>query len=181
MRVTILICGKATSGKTTFATILEELLNKNYTKAKVLHNAKAVKDLAKSFFYWDEEKDEKGRQLLIDITNSGYNYQDNFWERETELLFRRYSSVYEELEILIIPDWRYISTYDFFKQYGKIIPICIEKRSLSVGTHDSHSSENNFKEFPIKYQILNDGTIEDLKRFAKVLIEAEGLANVQDN
>lgn len=177
-RITILICGKASSGKTTFATVLAQQLNKENQIAKVIHNAQAVKTLAESFFHWDKEKNALGRQLLIDITNAGYGYDPNFWEKETELLFRRYKSLYEDLEILIIPDWRYMCTHDFFEKYGKIIPIHIERRDVTGRTHDSHSSENAFKNFPMRYHIINDGSIEDLERFAKMLIEVEGLENV---
>lgn len=180
MRITILICGKASSGKTTFATILEEEINKLKERAKVIHNAQAVKTLAHSFFHWDKEKNAIGRQLLIDITNAGYGYDANFWEKETERFFRNYSNFCnEDIEILIVPDWRYMCTYDFFSNCGKVIPIHVERRKdISIGTHSSHSSENNFKDFPMKYHVLNDGTIEDLRCFARMIMEVEGLYHV---
>ena len=177
-RITILICGKASSGKTTFATVLAQEINKVKEMAKVIHNAQTVKTLAESFFHW--EKDEKGRQLLIDLTNSGYNYDPIFWERETERLFRNYQKFCnEDLEILIVPDWRYMSTYEYFSNVGKVITVMVERHDVEKGTHDFHSSENDFKKFPTKYHILNDSeSIEDLERFSRMLIEVEGLQNV---
>lgn len=178
-RVTILICGKASSGKTTFATVLAQEINKlAEDKARVIHNAQTVKTIAEACFSWDKEKDAKGRQLLLDITSAGYNYDPFHWEKETELMFRRYKSIFEDQEILIIPDWRYKSTYDFFSKYGRVIPVHIERFNQQDGTHSNHSSENDFKKFPKKFSIVNNGDIEDLVRFSKMFIEVEGLCNV---
>lgn len=178
MRKTILICGKATSGKSTFATLLMQELNKNIDKprAKVINNGLTVKTYAESCFHWDKEKDARGRQLLLDITNAGYNYDTYFWEKETEMMFRKYQSVYETIDVLIVPDWRFEKTHTFFKNMpGEVITVEVNNPNIPKGTHDDHPSENDFKNFHSKYYIDNSKDINHLENLAKTFLEMEGL------
>lgn len=107
-KTVILINGKAQSGKSTLA----ELLASKIQNSKVIHNADSVKELATVFFGWDGVKDDCGRNLLIGLSEVGYNYKDNFWEYKT--LYK----IEEKDEVIIIPDFRYEQTYRFFKEQG---------------------------------------------------------------
>lgn len=107
-KTVILINGKAQSGKSTLA----ELLASKIQNSKVIHNADSVKELATNFFGWNGVKDDDGRELLIGISEVGYDYKDNFWEYKT------LSKIENKDEVIIIPDFRYEQTYHFFKEQG---------------------------------------------------------------
>ena len=163
MKDIILINAKARFGKDSLATyICEELekLNKTYL---ISHNAGAVKDLAYSFYNWDGQKDEKGRKLLIDITDTGYSYDEFFWEKKNKI---------NELDrdVYIIPDWRYLSSFNFFKDKGyNVTTIHIDRPGFNnnlSSTLKNDKSEQGFKDFEFDYEVINN-SLEDLKYAAK--------------
>ena len=63
-------------------------------------------------FASDRLKDDKGRRLLIDITETGYKYDPYFWEKKTiqKILNNNF-------KVTFIPDWRYYNTYQFFNVF----------------------------------------------------------------
>ena len=72
MKTIVLINGVARSGKDTFAEMLVPYLCED-KKGFILPNAFGVKEVASRVYGWDGDKDERGRSLLIDITNIGIN------------------------------------------------------------------------------------------------------------
>lgn len=155
----ILVKGKSGSGKTTFATLLENHLNSfEEGSAIVLHNAEQVKAIAKSCFDWDCKKDFKGRQLLVDITSTGYAYDKNLWEKKTLHSYHCIKEIcYPNSQYLIIPDWRYKCTEDFFRQVAdKVITVSIYNPQREDGTHDSHISETQL------HSLVTDVDIENI-------------------
>lgn len=163
----ILINGKARSGKDTLAKMLYKGIQPHTDKnILITHNAQAVKKIAREFFTWDEIKDNKGRQLLIDITNSAYNYDPYFWEKKTINYINTCNS-----DVAIIPDWRYMSTYEFFKEQGyNVITLHMERVKLNNGLSDTLKndiSEQGFNNFSYDYKIINNN--DDLNSLRKVI------------
>lgn len=156
-RTVILINGKAGCGKDTLAKILYRGLKDAMTtecKMGIVSNAKAVKTLAFNEFTWNRLKDDRGRQLLIDITNAGYKYDSSFWEKKTiqEILNNNYL-------ITLIPDWRYENTYHFFKQCGfNVIAVHLERTKLQSTLSDdlkADKSEQGFDKNLYDFNVVN--------------------------
>ena len=160
----ILVCGKAGSGKTTFAHYMQEYINSLGLKAKVLHNAEPVKAIAKESLQWNGVKDKEGRQLLIDLTDMGYSVAPCFWESITDILIKLIKP-----DVVIIPDWRYQTTHDYFKEhYGdNVTTIKVQSCNVEEGTHSNHSSETAMDKFYLDYLVYNNYDLDYLQATAK--------------
>lgn len=187
MKRVFLICGQGGSGKDTFANYLAHFLYKLDEPYIIRPNAYGVKSIAYESFDWNGEKDAKGRQLLIDITNIGYNLDEHFWEKKT-------CSYLETLPHsnanLIIPDWRYEQSEKYFRQYfsgAEVITIRINKDiDSSNKTHEHDSSEKDYLNFKCDFDINNNGNLEELKLEAykliqKLILRGRWEGNVQNN
>lgn len=173
----ILICGKARSGKNQLAEYLKHYLDRddegNFLERSLIRgNAQSVKDRAIKYYNWNGEKDQKGRQLLIDITEKGYAQDKFYWEKETfteAIIHKEFTNA--NCEYLIIPDWRYAQTKDYFEKVAdKVIAIRVTRPNLEKGTHDDHSSENDFLNFNIDMEAPNTRDLENLKKVAKHIV-----------
>lgn len=172
-KTVILINGKAQSGKSTLA----ELLASKIQNSKVIHNADSVKELATNFFGWNGVKDDDGRELLIGISEVGYDYKDNFWEYKT------LSKVEDKDEVIIIPDFRYEQTYHFFKEQGfRVITLYVSMtkdiNTMNVSMKE-HSTEQRLN---IKFdtEFINKfGKEEQLEEFADEFIKYYKLKKIQ--
>ena len=169
-----LICGSARSGKNQVADYMKECIDYYFSTERTLirGNAQTVKNIAKNKYNWDEEKDEKGRQLLIDITNEGYDKDRFYWEKETLCAFGIHNHYNPEVDYLIIPDWRYSQTEEFFKEFlpssvYKVTTFRVTRDNKPKGTHENHITENDFKGFEVDYEISNNGTLEELFNYIK--------------
>jgi hypothetical protein len=80
--ICILISGRAGTGKTTTANFMKEYITSLGLSSTISPFAVGVKECAK-FAGWDGNKDEKGRQFLIDIGMSGRKYDKDIWCRTT--------------------------------------------------------------------------------------------------
>ena len=95
-----------------------------------------------------------------------------YWEKETfteAIIHKEFTNA--NCEYLIIPDWRYAQTKDYFEKVAdKVIAIRITRPNLEKGTHDDHSSENDFLNFSIDMEAPNTRDLENLKRVAKHIV-----------
>ena len=154
----ILINGKARSGKDTLASLMKGKLSDK--KVLVRGNAQTVKDCARKYFGWNGEKDTKGRKLLIDITNLGYAQDPYHWERQT----LKYAVDKDNYDYLIITDWRYMSTYKYFKSRGYQVITIHRHRDIDNGLDESLKNDISEQGFNMTYDfsIHNRGSIEEL-------------------
>lgn len=172
----ILICGKARSGKNQLADYLKEALDLDWEgnpldRTLIRGNAQTVKERATDQYNWNGEKDAEGRQLLIDITNRGYDTDTYYWERETFNSYLVHTLTNKNCKYLIVPDWRYASTKDYFeKTMDEVITIRITRVDQEVGTHDNHSSEMDYLNFDVDVEVTNT-TLENLKEVAKEIVQ----------
>ena len=172
----ILIHCKARSGKDTVAEMIRNNCKVRGLSSAINSNAHSVKEVAREVFSWDGVKDERGRRLLIDITNAGYNYHPNFWEIENTCNYIKPHTN----NITLIPDFRYETTYDYFKNYCRVadlelitIHVLRPDHDNELGELQNDVSETHLATFDYDITIVNNGTLEELE--SKVDMYFEGI------
>lgn len=162
----ILIHGKARSGKDTVADMIKQNCSIRGLTCSISPNARPVKEIATRIFGWDGEKDERGRGLLIDITNAGYNYDPNFWEKENVTHY-----VDDSNNLILVPDFRYETTYNYYKTFCEVfghelitLHVVRPDHDNELGKLKEDISETHLATFDFDFVINNTGTIEDLEK-----------------
>lgn len=162
----ILINAKARAGKDTLATYIYKELERIGKTCLISHNADAVKTLAYEYFNWDGNKDDKGRKLLIDITETGYNSDEFFWEKKNGM-----NDI--DRDVYQIPDFRYMTTYTYFKNKGyDIVTVHIERPGFDNGLSDNLKNDISEQGLDLKfdYNIVTD-SLEFLETTAKEIVK----------
>lgn len=159
------ISGKAQHGKDTLANILyEELTNKGY-RVLLTHYADLVKYIAKTFFNWDGEKDEKGRTLLQYIgTDVVRKQKPNYW---VEFVLDIINLFGDNWDCVIIPDTRFPNEVDMLKEhYQKVEHIRVVRPDFETPLTEeqrNHISETALDDIIPDVTFYNDGTIKDIR------------------
>ena len=172
------VSGKAQHGKDTYANILyEELTNKGH-RVLLTHYADLVKYVAKTFFNWDGEKDEKGRTLLQYIgTDIVRKERPNYW---VEFILDIIDLFGENWDYVIIPDTRFPNEIDVVKEkYDKVEHIRVVRPNFtSTLTEEQlkHPSETALDNVLPDITIFNSGTMDDLRELVKLHIK-DGIIN----
>lgn len=160
----ILINGKAGSGKNFLADLIK--LKNDKKNVDIIGNADAVKKIAKEFFMWDGVKDENGRQLLIDVSNTAYAYDEFFWEKKSE---EKIIHGYDD--IVVIPDFRYAKTYEYYKKEGYnviTIHIKMDKDINDINNEVKNDATEQKQEVDFDFEIENEyGNIDKLEGFVR--------------
>ena len=182
----ILISGKSASGKDTFANILyKKLIEQNY-KVLIAHFADLVKFYAKQYYNWNGEKDESGRALLQKIgTTIMRGYNDRYWGDIIAQLIAGVSA-YNDFDICLIPDWRFISKFEAITSYcNDVITIRINRKDENGNhymnpsmTHEQiwHQSEIELDNFNFEWIIENKCKhLENLEYTADIFIKENNL------
>ena len=167
----IMLSGKAGSGKDTFYKLS---LPGNFDCERFAF-ADYLKDVARSVG-WDGTKEEKGRQLLIDLGSIVRKYNPNFWVDIVieNIKFTALDFLFDGVSI--ITDWRYQNEYDrMVEAFGSenVITVRIERTELhSTLTEDQQKdqSEVDLEDFPFDYVIEND-TLEGFEKNIEILFK----------
>ncbi len=180
--IIILITGKAGVGKTTLACILRDHINNNYKLNSHIYNfAMKLKECARIYFGWNDDKDEKGRELLQNIGRVGRIYNKDIWAEF--LLTRIWVENLIPPDIVIVDDWRFPNELEYLVKQGiyKIVTVRIEapEREVLKGTETyTDVSETSLPSvFPgekttvYDYVINNNGELEELKEKAISLVK----------
>lgn len=159
------VSGKAQHGKDTFANILYEELTSKGHKVLLCHYADLVKYIAKTFFNWNGEKDEKGRTILQYIgTDIVRQKRPNYW---VEFILDIIDLFGENWDYVIIPDTRFPNEIDMLKEkYDKVEHIRVVRPNFtSTLTEEQlkHPSETALDNVEPDYVFYNEGTIDDIK------------------
>lgn len=176
--VLLLISGLAGGGKTTAKNILlpsleslEGLTNKGYSFADPL------KYIAKAFFGWDGNKDEKGRKLLQDIGRVGREYDQDIWCKHLLNQLDKSKEMFP-YNFVVVDDWRYPNEADFFRKNPlfDVVTIRVFGRGGLDGDLGKDTSETSLPEVNAEliptglvgdhwydYQVDNSGTEDELK------------------
>lgn len=136
------LTGKAQSGKDTTGLYLCQKYG--YQRLAL---ADKVKDIARSTFGWDGNKDEKGRRLLQLIgTEVGRAYNPGIWVKhlsEHVSNFRMYHNAYN----IVVTDVRFQNEADFIKKSNGVVWRLTGRGGLSNtgGTHPSEVEQDSIQ------------------------------------
>lgn len=166
----IAICGNLESGKTTLMNLLiEEYVSRGNTVTH-LPFAQPLKELAKEIG-WAGEKDDKGRRLLQLLgTEVCRNcISDNYWVDRWSASLEKTTS-----DVVIVDDMRFANELVAAKNYNAFCimvkrpqPLLkLFRRALQRITGRLHLSERGLPEKEMDLIIVNDQSIEYLKKLA---------------
>ena len=161
-------CGKDTLGS-------YFVKNHNFSR---LAFADKLKEIARDFFYWNGEKDQKGRELLINLgTVAGRTYKENIWTQHIIDTIERFS-----LPRVVITDCRFINEYYDLKNSTKlsdyrIISIGIESSVFGNELYKNDISQIDYEKIPKDYIINNNYDKQHLERNVNEIIKEIGLTN----
>lgn len=161
------ISGKARAGKDTTASYINEYAKKQGLKAFNLQYAFPLKNYVMNISGWDGKEETKPRQLLQDLGTLVIREKidDLFFVKRMIEDIRVYSYYFD---VITISDARYPVEIDSIKETFKNVKSIIVKRpgfkSNLTKTQQNHVSElalDNYDKFD--YEIINDGSLEELK------------------
>ena len=174
MRV-ILISGSARFGKDSAAFIMKELLEKQKKKVLIIHYADNLKLFAKNYFGWSGQKDQKGRELLqwlgTDVVRK--NYEDT-WVDMIVALLKGIKTLYD---YVIIPDVRFPNEIDKMCDNFNCITVRVIRPDFDNGLTDeqkNHPSETALKDYPMEYELINDGDLKKLLETTRTFLKNIG-------
>lgn len=142
-------------------TVGEHLVNKyGYIRQAF---ADKVKECATKFFFWDGKKDQRGRDLLIDIgTMTARKYDNETWIKHVIK-----NIIENDLEKIVITDCRFINERESLvnsnelKEY-KIYTIGIESNIFGDKDYKDNPSQIEYKDIKKDFLVFNNGTKEEL-------------------
>lgn len=185
MHSIVMLSGKARVGKDTVADYIikkianQDKLSENYFPVYKIAFADEIKRLAERVFGWDGYKDEKGRNLLIDIGEAGRKYDINVWVKHVKDSIK-FKIINPFPSTFIISDWRFDNEYTYLKdnlQDFKFIKIKIsghqrlEKNDFVYNNSHTENALTSFKDFDIMIDNSFKMTLKDLyKQIDKKII-----------
>lgn len=175
---TFIICGKARHGKDTVAEIIRNYYEEHEKKVTNLQYSSYIKEYAKKISNWDGSEETKPRELLQQLGT-------NVIRQKIDPLFF-VNRIVDDIKVynfffdaITISDARFKVEVDIPKQNHKnIIAIHIIRPNFDNGLTEEqkkHPTEVDLDDYDkYDYEIINDGTIEDLKeKVIKILEEVE--------
>lgn len=180
MNNTIIISGKAGSGKDTVAQFMKEELEKHGKRVLIIHYGDAVKWVLRDFFNWDGKKDAVGRTLLQRIGTDVVRAQfPNFWTGIVVGLLEAFEP-YSDFDVAIVPDARFPNEVDIaLENLHNCTAVRINRRNAD-GTEwinpnlteeqRNHPSETSLDTFAFDYVIHNDEGLNTLEESAKTIL-----------
>lgn len=181
MNNTIIISGKAGSGKDTVAQFMKKELEKHGKRVLVIHYGDAVKWVLRDFFNWDGKKDAVGRTLLqmvgTDIVRARH---PNFWTGIVVGLIQAFEPT-SNFDVAIIPDARFPNEVDIsLENLKNCVSVRIERTNEDgtpwinpILTEDQrkHPSETSLDVFAFDYIVHNDEGLDTLRESAQTLLK----------
>lgn len=169
----IIISGKARAGKDTTATMLKEI----YSDKKVinLQYSSYIKEYAKKISNWDGSEETKPRELLqqlgTDIIRK--KIDDEFFIKKIIDDIKVYSFFFD---VITISDARFKKEIDNIRNvFDNVIAVHIVRPNFDNGLTDEqrkHPSEVDLDDYDkYDYDLINDGTLDDLKIKVERLVE----------
>jgi len=161
----ICISGKARHGKDTTAGLLKEYLELADKKVLVTHYADLLKYLCKTYFGWDGNKDENGRQLLQYVgTDIIRKKRPDFWVDFVADILELFNDTWD---YVIICDTRFPNEVSRLKDRGfDVIHLRVKRTEFDNNLTEeqrNHPSETALDDITPDYCIINDTTLDDLR------------------
>ena len=173
----ILLSGKARHGKDTAAEFLKEALEADGYSVLIAHFADLLKYICKTFFGWDGVKDDLGRKTLQYVgTDVIREKQPDYW---VDFLLSVLKLFPNEWDYVLIPDCRFPNELEKTRGSG-VDTLClrVERPGFVNGLtpeQQNHPSETAMAGVAADLYILNDGSVETLRRkIAELVVEMNG-------
>jgi len=176
-QVIVLVSGQAGVGKTTFSTIASNFCQEAGFKTAIQPFALELKKIAIQLG-WNRIKDEKGRQLLIDLGQAARRYDKDIWAKLA------FSQIKDDDDFVFIDDWRFENEYSYLNKVTGMTPdgyliitvkIIAENREILRDTpqyqDESERGLDNFDKMLYNYIIDNTGSMDKLFRQAKSVVK----------
>jgi len=188
--IIIAFSGKARSGKTESAKVLKEVVQQsNENNFVPLSFATAVKQIARFYFSWDDNKEihrqvyatgemkqdgkfaidgdsdivqDKGRQLLINIGQKFREIRASIW---ADIVIQQINDLdigSPKNNIYCIDDMRFKNEIKSLEKYGRLITIRLNRIDGQLNIDDV--TEKDLDNHKFDYYIENDGSVKDLKQ-----------------
>lgn len=181
MNRTILISGKAGSGKDATAQFMKEELEKHGKKVLIMKYGDAVKWVLRDYFNWDGKKDITGRTLLQYIgTDVVRARHPNFWTGIVVGLLQAFEP-YKDFDIALVPDARFPNEVDIALQSLQNCVAVRINRTNPDGTEwinptlteeqRKHPSETSLDNYAFDYIIHNDEGLDTLHESAITVLK----------
>lgn len=150
------LVGLAGSGKDAAAT---ELYKMGFYPASF---ADPLKALCRSLG-WNGEKDEKGRRLLQEVGCAMRHFDPDYWVKQADRNYQKEAD-------WVFTDVRFPNEAEMITGRRGIL-IRINRPNLKLTQAHEHESEKSIFTFPCHYQVDNDGSLEDLYRSVRLIVE----------
>lgn len=174
----IIISGKSSSGKDTFAEMMRQKLEAAGCKCLTCHYADLVKHYADIYYGWNGEKDTYGRQLLQELgTNKVREKFPDYW---AEAIGKFLAAVPDDFDCAFIPDARFDNEIEVVKRYNPQAKVIRMVRYNDDGslyfnpklteeqlTHPSETSLDDYEDWDY---IVENHNLEELKDSADVIL-----------
>ena len=169
----IIISGKARAGKDTTANMLKEIcIDKKIIN---LQYSSYIKEYAKKISNWDGREETKPRELLqqlgTDIIRK--RIDDEFFIKKIIDDIKVYSFFFD---VITISDARFKKEIDNIRNvFDNVVTVRIVRPNFDNGLTEEqkkHPSEVDLDDYDkFDYDLINDGTLEDLKVKVERLVE----------
>ena len=175
----ICVSGKAQHGKDTCAGIMQRLLGEQCKKVRIIHYADLLKYICKTYFDWDGEKDDYGRDLLQRIGTDIIRAKNpNYW---VDFVIDFLKLVPTEWDYVIIPDTRFPNEVFSMKEaFPGTLHVRIIRPNFDNGLsveQQNHISETALDNITPDGIIMNDGSPRDLLHSVNKFIDMIGGEN----
>ena len=167
----IILSGKARAGKDTTMNFLNEI----YSNIIQLQYGSYIKEYAKKISNWDGSEETKPRELLQQLGTNiiRENIDNKFFVKKMIDDIKVYSYFFDTI---VISDARFkIEIDDIKNTFNNVIAVRIERPNFDNGLtleQKKHPSEIDLDDYnKFDYKLINDGTLEDLKKKVEKLVE----------
>ena len=167
----IILSGKARAGKDTTMNFLNEI----YSNIIQLQYGSYIKEYAKKISNWDGSEETKPRELLQQLGTNiiRENIDNKFFIKKMIDDIKVYSYFFDTI---VISDARFkIEIDDIKNTFNNVIAVRIERPNFDNGLtleQKKHPSEIDLDDYnKFDYKLINDGTLEDLKKKVEKLVE----------
>ena len=170
----VMFSAKARCGKDASALILKELMESDDKKVLIIHYGDLLKYICTTYFNWDGEKDEDGRELLQKIgTDVIREQKPDYWVN----FVGEFLSMFKyKWDYVLIPDCRFPNEVIKMKEYGfdtlAVRVNRIDFESQLTEEQKNHISETALDSFSFDYYINSKSGIEYLRKEVMKLYES---------
>jgi hypothetical protein len=173
MKRIFLISGYAQHGKDSTANFLKQKLHGN---SLIIHNADYLKYIAKQYFGWDGNKDEKGRTLLQQLGTEKTKIElkkSFFWIEKVCDIIELTQNLYD---YFLVPDTRFLSEiyYPLAKFPYHIFTIRVVRLNFDNGLtkcQKNHISETELSRYDHDYKIVSESGLDKLEAEVDIFIK----------